>query len=598
MNANHDFKNKLLEYCFQEADSLIQKAKCGQDGIYWRINDSGRLYNDYYNRPDPSIYHGVGGILLFILEVFRINKEIKYFNLLTECSSWLFNQCILRPAPGFYNGCSGILYIFLEIFQSTGDSRFLEWSNKILQAKRNTTEPLHTNGLFNGLAGESLGLLKLFSLNSDPRILTLIENNIEILFDRAKITDNGIYWYDPMIGINNLSFISGNLGIAHTLQQIGLLLKDPEITWCIHQVKNFIRTSTQQNNFRNSNWNFSQTLIHKDIPISNAFQDKPINLKIDPFNKRNSINYSIASGLAGSGLFQLELYNIKLEKRFLDNANTIAGHILNTIHRENTLNHPIGLFKGTVGIAYFFLKLLQKESSIINPTILSGDKQILKANRKISLQRWRYKTFPTTMIFAKKMLPPVKFEEMSKSISEFDPFSSRWLKKLFNYQSNLEEIYSIDCFAKLLQKQETIFNINFLMSKKLSSLSIFRRKKFTHCISKINPNVKLVELSLYLKEYFKAEQLFICLTSNGVKIYPLRKTDILILKIIGTKISSIHKNSMDFMEHSYYSNLGEKEEIKSFFIKQLHEFATKEMIYLELPKWQSFINRLKRSVPL
>jgi lantibiotic modifying enzyme len=592
--SNKDLNDELIHEATRIADDLEMSAKCSPNGVYWRINSSGTYYQDQNTSPELTLYLGVGGILLFLLEMYRARKEDKYLSILHQCASWIYRQSLLNQSMGFYGGRFGTVYTLLEIFKTTGKAKYTDWCHEMVFDFKVENSVIPTNNLHNGIAGELLGLTHMLSIDQDSKTWNILENNLKLLIDRAKTIKDGIYWDDPFIGFNNLSFINGNLGIAYALTQLWNLTGDKNVYWLLSKVHNFLQRVCDKFERKNYSWNFSRELIFPaDLQINESFHRvESVERLSKTFHLGQSDN--IESGLAGDGLFALEIFKKSHDKVFLETAHRIAYELISRQRTKNVHSQTLGLFNGTTGIGYFFLKLVEHGDSIINPAIrnsIASTKQspIVPHTKEY----WLSKSYPYTISLVKQNMNRQSFEVRVEDNATFDPVSDN-IRALVSEGEQVQEIYNIESAKTLFEERYLFIEHNDLITKLISARQKFDKNQILACTFNVNPYAQMIELTSYGKKIFQTERLLVCSTTQGSKTYHLNNTDILILEILKNRSSKLSNSLTEFKKHVEFSNPQEETEIDEFFINQLKVYALREIITLEEESfWRKLLHKSK-----
>jgi len=215
-------KKEFLEEAIRIGDEFLDTAKRDNSGIYWESLRYGA--GDHSWSAGDSIYSGVGGITLFLMELYQETKEEKLFVAVKESLSWLWNYHIENPTTyhAFFTGRLGLAYVFMLASELTDKEDYLNKALEVALTSGNEDETSKIDDLINGAAGSIIGLLILHEKLQDKRLIEKIEYYTQKLLDRAVFCENGIYWDRS----NNQSkglcgFSHGTSGIGYAFLQLG-----------------------------------------------------------------------------------------------------------------------------------------------------------------------------------------------------------------------------------------------------------------------------------------------------------------------------------------------------------------------------------------
>jgi|GEM_PF-4430548 len=189
--------------------------------IEFNLNNYKSLIDDMSNIHDLSIYNGKCGIILYLIELYKISRNNEIISEILEVGNdvLLIDFSIHIPTPiSFLTGSIGIAYTLAKIFDLTKIPSYREKCIEII------TESLmllrRKNDLaceyLNGHAGIVVGLLKIKSIINHEIIVEFITFSTDYLINNAEMDSNGNFFWDYSIK-NNKSLT----GFSHGVSGIG-----------------------------------------------------------------------------------------------------------------------------------------------------------------------------------------------------------------------------------------------------------------------------------------------------------------------------------------------------------------------------------------
>ena len=420
----------LLNEARRIGDQLLAEAKTDSCGMYWETMNMDTNRCITFEKSE-SIYSGVSGIVLFMLELYKQTRAGKYMDAATEGMRWVIDYCQKNPSQyyAFFTGRMGVSYTLLKMFEATGESHYLEKALATAQPCIGTLEGNGIDDLINGTAGTLLGLLHLHAASGETWILEAIDGFIKNLIHHAHPGPVGLYWDRSPQSISGLcGFSHGAAGIGFVFLELGRYFQNDSFLELAEQAFLYERHFFDKEKL---NWPDLRKGIYSDEDYQ---EHKKAFLEKDPefFTRGGDMN-AWCHGAAGTGLsrlraFQLlnepvykkealaaiektsrtdiecdvptsplfilchggggnaELflyaYQILDENRYLSMAEKIA-HKAIAFHRDKNYYHSgfrgkdndnredLSLFMGVAGIGYFLLRLLAPHDvpSILIPKI-------------------------------------------------------------------------------------------------------------------------------------------------------------------------------------------------------------------------------------
>ncbi|MGY0037714.1 hypothetical protein [Pedobacter sp. NJ-S-72] len=74
-------------------NKILKDSKLDSNGIYWEILNYDNLKKEYYPMISENLYSGNAGVLLFLIEYYRIFKKPETLPIIKKSCDWLINHC-------------------------------------------------------------------------------------------------------------------------------------------------------------------------------------------------------------------------------------------------------------------------------------------------------------------------------------------------------------------------------------------------------------------------------------------------------------------------------------------------------------------------
>lgn len=607
-------KTLLITEIEEIATSIIDEAIKDEEGWYWSYS----LKSDEIIT-GPDIYLGNSGVTLFFIQLYRITKNKKYYDVIINSINWL-NKYDYKNSKfnlSFFSGIGGPMYIYIQFYEITKDNNYLLKAIDIVKNCSNTRNYQVTD-LINGTAGALLSLLHLFNFISDEYILNEIIYHINYIVDASLVTNKGICWEYNKNSIHPLC------GFSHGASGYGFIFMElynfTNYSYFYHLAIEAFNYENQYFNLVKNNWpDFRQNLYDDEHIRSNI--DK---LKLNDDEQLQNCEYMTAwcHGSPGIGMARLYAYkSVKSDSHLkfyefsiislLSQTNSFWNHglchgIFGNLNLMidgfiQTNNHELysecgniifkcivekikngrysggdsttekidnSLFNGLSGIGHFFLRFLypfQIESILI---------PFVKNKRKLTE-------------FEMKIIN-------ENTINIFDTI----YKKIFYNVSKLNHVYKLNANTDI----SNINIINFLHNATLNSIKEKKDDKLEKAydldIFKIN-NIKSPSY-LFIRHKYEIEKLnnFIfsdcsCIINSDINIFDNYSDDVLMPYIITIPVhyqpgiiqievqqfvydiivTFMNRNkvetSMNILFNKYKHAVSEKENFQSIFQEQL-----------------------------
>jgi hypothetical protein len=123
---------RILSEAIRIGDELLKHAETDKDGMSWETMAS-TGNNDITFSKSESMYTGVAGIALFLLELYRATGDLKYLNASEESMKWVDNSCKKNPigSYAFITGKMGVSFAMLRMYEVTGRKEYIKKALRI-----------------------------------------------------------------------------------------------------------------------------------------------------------------------------------------------------------------------------------------------------------------------------------------------------------------------------------------------------------------------------------------------------------------------------------------------------------------------------------
>ena len=418
MAIENPLKDKILSEAIRIADDILSKAEKEKAGVSWKTLSQDMNQNSSWNKSE-NIYSGVSGIVIFLLELYKVTNEKKYLTAAIEGMNWVEDYCNQNSTNyyPFLTGRIGAAFAMLKMAKTTGDKKYIQ---KALAIAKNCDAYLKSDQVMdeyiNGSAGVLVCLLHLHAVTNEPWLLKKIDLYIDRILNNCFAGSQGIYWDRSNKNIHGLcGFSHGAAGIGFTFLELGNYFQNPAFYIVAEQAflyESHYYSEEQKNwpDFRKGIFAPDDYEKHKEAYLKSDidFFTKPgymsnwchgangiglsriraFELLKDPIYRQETeiaiektIAYTINTkselqsqcychGESGDAEIFLEAYRILKDQKYLDKAILIADKLIKINENKRIYNHgyamlrekdrieDISLYMGNAGIGYFYLKLL------------------------------------------------------------------------------------------------------------------------------------------------------------------------------------------------------------------------------------------------
>lgn len=495
---NNTIKEKALSEALRIGDEILSQAKTDEKGMSWETMAS---FNDTEVgwAKSESLYNGVAGICLFLLELYNFTKNTKYLESALEGAKWIINFCKENPAYNysFITGRLGVSYLFIRIHELTGKDEYL--GNALEIAKQSPLpEYNEMDDFLIGSSGIILGLLHVHAATKEKTLLEIIDSYINHLIKRVHAGNRGLYWDRKPANISGLcGFSHGAAGIASVFLELGYYFNNPSFYWIAEQAFNYesayynktinnwpdLRKFSdeesefikQEKAFFKGDFNvfYDKTymngwchgaagiglsrirayeLLKKDIykkEIDNCTQ-KTIETDIE--RKDDFFSYILCHGRGGNANLFLESYLLFKDDKYLKFAEKIAESGLQSREQRKIYKSGYGyqsaagqedksLMMGNAGIGYFYLRLLDPVNipCILYPKI---------KNTSCEIQINKYSNIQTSLKDIKKRVVEKSFKNTLILSGLLIP-----QKTEKHFDENRKKMDETNAFARFIKKE-------------------------------------------------------------------------------------------------------------------------------------------------
>lgn len=305
-------QNSLLEEAVRIGEDILSQGIESNQGIGWKtmVPDHEHLTWE----ASESIYNGVGGIVLFFIELYKQSMDEKYLQSAIKGADWLINHVKNNQTSNyaFFTGRMGLTYVFSQLCRLTKEDKYLNEAVQISLNCLSFLEENRTDDLINGSSGILLGLILLHQESGEERLLPLIERFTENLVQKSHHGHIGLYWDKSPSQMRGLcGFSHGSSGVGYVFLQLGYYFNNPSFYWLAEQAFAY------ENHFfdeQTKNW----PDFRKGVFSENDFEEHKqayINRDFDFFFKPGNL-MAWCHGAPGIGLSRIPAWQL-LKKEYL-----------------------------------------------------------------------------------------------------------------------------------------------------------------------------------------------------------------------------------------------------------------------------------------
>lgn len=404
-------KIKLSSSDVNKATFIKEAEKIGDslcdEAIYGNYNDATwiGLDTNYHGQwqvtnLNQGLYNGLGGIALFLSYLNKITGKSKYKDLALKTLETILNtpKYVTEFTSAFFGQASNI-YVVAHFIALYGENE--RWINYIEESINDLGENVQKDKYFDvlgGSAGVINVLLNVYKQLDSPKALNIAHLYGQHLLKNKTQMNNGIGWIEANTHQPLGGFSHGTSGIAWSLLRLYNFTGKKEYHETALEAIKYDRSLYNSNkknwaDLRLSNHDeskFSATWCHGSAGIgisrilySKYMNDSKFKEEIEDaisttLNEGMGISHSLCHGDLGNSEL-LHMAGLELNQTNLINkAHSIGMHVLKESYEigeyrtgvSGNLELP-GLFLGTSGIGYQFLRLAQPD---IVPSVLTLEK--------------------------------------------------------------------------------------------------------------------------------------------------------------------------------------------------------------------------------
>lgn len=599
-------------------DLLLNKMETA-DEVWWPT--------PYYINPDEyafqesyDIFNGNCGIALFLLELYRFERNEEHLVLIDKLMCRMINSdAILKPKFfAFYTGIGGVIYTNLKIYETTRIQKYLDYAVRLILANKNQlSKELLKADLLSGYTGNLLVFTLLYHHSQNDEVLQLIHLLLDRLVQEARVSAIGLKWdysqskkaFDSMAG-----FSHGASGIAYSLMQLHVYFDSPGLLYLAEEA---LAYEMQYYNDQAKNW--------LDLRMGNVNLAKPdAHLwQLETFASSMVAVNAWAHGAAGVGLARNLAFKLTQKERYLTQCNNalercerdlkhrkrpdftlVSGYtgmipfllcnmtktgirdeiyeIINgAIEQYQKTNsyskylscgaHDYGLFSGKTGVGYLLLQLLRENEidSVTNPVLPEPIKKV-SLDERFSVTNIKWKLFSryygTTV--KKLKLNSVDIDTLYKAddIDQFGDLLSNSIVQLSgNHEAMLQSFQLESEILKLWKLHKGYFSYQ--------QRSTYLKKQADEFIKMADPD--LLGLSLRINDHVKYYQddenrggIILLCDANGVEEIKIGIFPAIIMKALSNGKMMIAKLISE-INQQYFNATVDKHEIGQRIILQI-----------------------------
>jgi hypothetical protein len=196
---------------------LVARAKLDRKGVFWTVASP-------YRQSNPAVFEnalgfGTPGILLTLLEYYRLTQHAEVAELLLKGGAWVAHRAQNSAFQhGYYGGTAGLWHLFTEL-EKDFPGIAPQWFEHARAALAACPRGDHQGNLATGVAGTIIGSLDALERSGQlgPEIPPLLAD----LLAAAKPSPEGVFWdFNPTAIRPPAGFLQGNAGVDFCLAHV------------------------------------------------------------------------------------------------------------------------------------------------------------------------------------------------------------------------------------------------------------------------------------------------------------------------------------------------------------------------------------------
>jgi|GEM_PF-4266240 len=306
------------------------------------------------NVKEKDVISGLTGILIFILQLYEINPDLKYISAAKKGIDKLSGEAgYICDNPSLYKGYMGAAYISMRIYQLTGDEKH---KGKALElADKSAKYLLHygyaSDTLFNGRAGILQALLHLHAISGERRLLNMINQFIGKIIKNAKSDGRGLFWSTSNTNVRGeCGYGYGASGTASVFLELGYYFRNEAFYYIAEKAFQY---EDWYYNEQKKNWpGYTKNIttpemlnIHKAQFLSGDFE----------YFSASDDDISLSRGAIGIGLVRIRAFQMTNDHTYLMDIDRVCKKLM----MAYADNGPSFLDGGKAGFGLFFVQAFQ-----------------------------------------------------------------------------------------------------------------------------------------------------------------------------------------------------------------------------------------------
>lgn len=339
-----DLKKQIIRTTCSYGDLLISRAIKSDNCWHWEtlVHDSGISTR----QSSLSIYNGVGGIIIFFIELFLQSNKRKYLSAAIYASNWIINEFEKEVQNfSFITGKTGIIYCLIELYKVTKNQFYID---KCIEFTKRNKQLIIVNRIStynNGLSGSLICLLHLHRYSKNTYILDVLNEGLLILISKVRFAKKGVYWEKTGNEIKGLCGLAhGASGVGFVLLEMGYYFNNKALIWLAEEAFYY-----ETNLFDNSKKNWPDYR-------KAAYTEDMLDLFKNEFNHGNLDFFMIPTdkvywchGAVGIGIVRLRAYELLKKKKYLKQIVAASEKTIDYLESINFDNTNCSLCHGTSG---------------------------------------------------------------------------------------------------------------------------------------------------------------------------------------------------------------------------------------------------------
>lgn len=214
---------------------VLNNAERGDDIFHWSAPK--RPPGTYYD----TLYHGAGGIALFLIELFRVTQDQQWLDAAKHAIAGARAVWSVNAPYSFITGSLSVTAPLIRLYEVLGDSESLTEAARVASSRPpDEAVAYQVCDYINGAAGVAGHLLHVYALTNEPAVLQNAKRMLHKLVDLAGLAEHGVYWDRSHKQVRPLAGVShGAIGIGTALLEASVALGADGLSWLANEAARY-----------------------------------------------------------------------------------------------------------------------------------------------------------------------------------------------------------------------------------------------------------------------------------------------------------------------------------------------------------------------